>query len=125
MIKKYQGIILLNDETLYMPQHNRVRLPVRINKETAHKIQELIKIHKLDSFGCLSSIEVKWENDKLIIDTKYNTITKCQSNLYTRARLVRTPICIEKMCRGKCVDAFVRDIIAKNILPELYKDQQR
>ena len=118
-------MILLNDETVYMPRQQHVRLPLRADESTAHKIQEMIKMYQLDSFGCISSITAKWENNKLILETKYNPRTKCVPSLYTKTRGVRTGICIEKICTGKCVDEFMRKVVAKTLLPELYQDIQR
>lgn len=125
MIEKFKGMILLNDETVYLPRQHRVRLPLRTDEDTAHKIQEMIKMYQLDSFGCISSITAKWENNKLILETWYNPRTKCIPSLYTKTRGIRTGICIEKICTGKCVDEFMRKVIAKTLLPELYKDIQR
>ena len=124
-MKKYEGLILFNDETVFMPQHNRVRLPVRVDERTAHIIQEEIKLHELNQFSCFSSIKTEWVDGKFIINTTYNPRTKCRPNLYTRARPIRTPICIEKICTGKCVDEFVRNVIARHILPDMYKKNER
>jgi len=125
MAKKTDGLILLNDETVFMPQHQRVRLPVRINEDTARRIVKTLKSEQPDAFSCINTITAEWTDGKLIINTTYNPRTKCKSSLYTRTRSIRTSICIEKMCGGKCVDNYVCDIIAKNILPDLYKNKQR
>ena len=125
MAKKIDGTILLNDETVFMPQHQRVRLPVRVDEDTARRIVKTLKSEMPDAFSCINTITAEWTDGKLIINTTYNPRTKCQPNLYTRSRPIRTGICIEKMCNGKCVDIFMRDMITKNILPELYKDKQR
>ena len=125
MMEKYKGMVLLNEETVYMPRHNRVRLPLRTDEATARKIQAMIKTYQLDSFSCISSVTAKWENNKLILETRYNPRTKCIHSLYTKTRSIRTGICIEKICTGKCVDEFMRKVVAKTLLPELYTDIQR
>ena len=125
MAKKTEGLVLLNDETVFMPRHQRERLPVRVDEDTAHRIAKILASEKPDAFSCINSVFAEWKDGKLVIDTTYNPRTKCKPNLYTKARPIRTGICIEKMCNGKCVDIFMRDVIAKYILPELYKDKQR
>ena len=125
MAKKTDGLVLLNDETVFMPQHQRERLPVRIDEDTARRIKKILESETPDAFSCINSISAEWTDGRLFINTKYNPRTKCQPNLYTRARPIRTGICIEKICHGKCVDKFMRDMVVQHILPELYKDKQR
>lgn len=125
MVRKTEGLVLLNDETVFMPQHQRERLPVRVDEDTARRIAKILESEKPDAFSCINSISAEWTDGRLFINTTFNPRTKCKPSLYTKTRPIRTGICIEKMCNGKCVDIFMRDVIAKYILPELYKDKQR
>ncbi|MBO4625704.1 MAG: hypothetical protein J5679_00295 [Alphaproteobacteria bacterium] len=123
MTKKTDGTVLLNDETVFMPQHQRERLPVRIDEDTAIRITKILQQEKPEISSCICTATAEWTDGKLSINTTYNPCTKCKPNLYTKSRPIRTAICIEKICTGKCVDIFMREMVTKRILPELYKQK--
>ena len=125
IFQKSEGLILLNDETVFMPQSHGVRLPIRITNDTAKRIINKIKSEDIDRFSCLATVTAEWIDNKLIINTTYTPRTKCKPTLYTKSRPIKTGICIEKICTGKCVDKFMREMIARYIMPELYQDNQR
>jgi len=125
MLQKFYGMVSLNEETMFMPQHRGVRAPVRVDENIAKRIINELESVQPDAFSCIETISAEWDNNKLVINTTYNPRTKCKPNLYTKARPIKTGVCLEKMCTGKCVDKFMREVIAKNILPDLYDDKQR
>ena len=122
---KTNGLVFLNDEMVFIPQYRGMRLPVRVDERTAQRIIRATESQNIDTFSCLHSVSAEWTDGKLVINTTYNPRTKCKPSLYTKTRAIKTGICIEKICTGKCVDNFMCEIIAQHILPDLYKDKQR
>ena len=116
----------LNDEKMFLHTIGQRPTPVRISRETAERIESVIKEFQPDPFSCVKSMTTSWTYCSLVVNIKYNPTTKCVgSNLLTSSARIKTPICCDHICRGKCKDNLMREIIAQRILPEKYQNTQR
>ena len=118
--------LLLNGEKMYLHSIGKHPTPVRINKKTADDIQRAINRIEATPTSCVHSMSTRWEYNSFCVDIKFNARTQCiNNNLYTTSARIKTPICCDSVCRGKCKDHIMQDTIARNILPDLYQDKQR
>jgi len=111
---------------MYSSAHGDVYAPLRINEQIAKKAQHAIASTTPTQTSCIQTMTVIWQNGKFKLVANFHPITKCTDqspNPISHQR--KTEICLKKLCNGQCTDEFMCNIIAKNILPELYNNKQK
>lgn len=125
MAKSFGHLVLLNSEYLYSAAHGEMYAPLRVNERVIQKIQEKIRTQKPDDKSCIKTIDGVWSNGKFMLATEFTPSAKCSSCFTGASRQAKTELCFRQLCNGKCTDKFMRDVVAINILPELYNTKQR
>ena len=126
MIKNVGYLISLNNEYLYSSAHGGMYAPLRINEHTVKRVQRALAARKMPTDSCVAKITANLSDKKFVLETEFNTTTKCTDNLSGNpSPQTKTEMCFKCLCNGKCTDKFMRDAIAKKILPELYDTKQR
>ena len=126
MAKSIGHLISLNGEYLYSPAHHSMYAPLRINDRIAQKIQKGFETKQPDEKSCIKTIAATWCDGRFLLATEFNQTTKCTATLLTTpSRQTKTEVCFRNLCNGRCTDDFMRNVLAKNILPELYNTKQK
>ena len=129
-IKNVGYLISLNNEYLYSAAHGGMYAPLRINEHTTQRVQRALVARKIPADSCIAKISADSYGvdggGKFVLAIEFNTTTKCTETLSrTPSPQTKTEMCFKCLCNGKCTDKFMRDAIAKKILPELYDTKQR
>ena len=125
MAKSFGHLISLNNEYLYSAAHGEMYAPLRVNERVIQKIQKELKTEKPDDKSCIATMDGVWRDGKFILATEFSKKAKCASGLINVSCQTKTELCFRQLCNGKCTDEFMRNVVAKNILPELYNTPQR
>ena len=126
MAKNVGYLISLNNEYLYSSAHGGMYAPLRVNEHAVQRVQRGLIARKIPADSCVAKITANQDGGKFILATEFNTTTKCTDKLsYPPSPQTKTEMCFKCLCNGKCTDKFMRDAIAKKILPELYDTKQR
>ena len=95
--------LLLNDEKMFLHNIGQRPMPVRISRRSAELIENAIKNFQPDPFSCIKSLSTDWNYCSLIVNIKFNPVTKCVgNNLLTSSSRIKTPICCDSIC-PQCV----------------------
>ncbi len=125
-IKNIGHLISLNDEYLYSAAHGGMYAPLRVSEHAVQKLQDALKQHTPNEKSCIHTIAGIWYNGKFMLATEFHPRTKCTvSLLFAPSHQTRTEMCYKHLCNGKCTDDFMRNVVAKYILPELYDTKQK
>ena len=124
MAKSIGHLITMNDEYLYSAAHGEMYSPLRVHDTTIQKLQDTLETERPDTQSCINEIYGVWYNGKFMLATKFNESTKCTCDIRKPSHFTKTEMCYKNLCNGKCRDAFMQKL-AKNILPELYKNKQK
>lgn len=126
MTNKIGCLISLNGEYLYSSAHGDMYAPLRVNKNVIQKIQNTIETQKPLRDSCVKTIGIVQNGDRFVLDTVFNNRTICTKDLFTTpSHQTKTEMCYKHLCNGKCTDDFMRNVVAKYILPELYDTKQK
>ena len=119
-------LVSLNDEYLYSCVNGGMYAPLRFTKESVDKIEQALVMRTPNDSSCIKSISIAFDGGRFVLGTEFNSIQKCMKNLSTPMSLrTKTEMCTRHLCTGKCCDEFMYDVVAKNLLPELYNTQQK
>ena len=124
-IKNIGHLISLNDEYLYSVAHDAMYAPLRVNERAVQKLQRAMEANTPDEKSCIRTIAGIWYNGKFMLATEFRDTTKCTVSIKNPSRMTKTEMCYNKLCRGNCTDEFMRNTVAKRILPELYNTKQK
>ena len=125
MEKRSEYLISLNGEYLYSSVNGGMYAPLRINDIATKKIQAALEKQTTDKTSCISNAFVIWRDGKFMLGCEFNMVTKCTAGISNPSTRTKTEMCFKKLCNGNCRDDFMRNVVAKNILPELYKSKQK
>ena len=126
MPKNKGNLISLNDEYMYSSAHGGMYAPLRINEQIAKNVQHAIALTTPPHESCIQTMSIIWQDGKFRLVADFYPNTKCTDELQKPISHQRkTEICLKKLCNGQCNDEFMRNIIAQNILPELYNNKQK
>ena len=126
MAKNIGHLISLNGEYMYSAAHGEMYAPLRVNEHNAQKLQKALETKKPDEKSCVQTIATTWCDGKFMIGVSFKKSIKCPVN-FTRdpSPQAKSEVCSRNMCNGRCIDTFMRNVVAKNILPELYTTKQK
>ena len=125
MSKNNELLISLNGEYLSSYENGAKYAPLHVTAATAKKIEDEIVFNGAPECSCVYAIASIWEAGKFMLCTEFKKTTKCTSGLKSPTSRTKTDMCAKHLCTGKCRDDFMRNVVAKNILPDLYKDNQK
>lgn len=126
MAKNTMHLVSLNGEYLFSAAHGGMYAPLRTNEHSAKKIQKALETKTPDKKSCIKKLAAIWCDGKFMISAEFMPFTKCTASLLnTPSCQTKAEMCSRNLCNGKCTDKFMRDIVAKNILPELYNTKQK
>ena len=115
----------INDEYLYSTAHGDMCAPLRVNEHVAKKLQNALASKSSDTKSCIRKIDAIWCDGKFMLGVEFNRSTKCTTGLKNPSSHSKTEMCFKRLCNGRCTDDFMRNVVAKNILPELYNTKQK
>ena len=119
-------LISLNGEYLFSSAHGGMYAPLNVNDRVAQQIQTDLGKNNPDPESCVKKMAITWHNGKFMLDVEFNEKTKCTGELTsTPSHQTKTEMCFKCLCNGKCTDTFMHNVVAKNVLPELYNTKQR
>jgi hypothetical protein len=123
---KYPYLVSLNGEYLYVATDDAVCPPLRMNRYATYQVQESLKSNRPDANSCIKSLFPMWGDGKLVLATDFNPTIKCLAGTSDKfSHQTKTEICYKCLCNGKCTDDFMRNTVARHILPKLYNDKQK
>ena len=126
MTKSIGHLIALNDECLYSAAHGGMYAPLRVKKSATMKVQSAVAKQSPNKRSCIRALDGVWCDGKFMLAVDFNQTTKCTNTLlHTPSHNTKTEICLKNLCNGNCTDKFMRNVVAKNILPELYNSKHR
>lgn len=119
-------LVSLNDEYLYSCVNGGMYAPLRFTKESVDRVEQALATRAPDDASCIKKMSIEFGGGRFVLDTEFNSAHKCMKNLSTPLSLrTKTEMCARHLCTGKCCDEFMRDVVAKNLLPELYNTKQK
>lgn len=124
MINKKSHLILLNNEYLFSAAHGDIFAPLCINESAICGICDALQNHPLPKTSCIKTVDCVRENGNIVLKITYHSATKC-NNSATLSQQSNTEVCSRRLCNGKCTDDFMRNVVAKQMLPELYNTKQK
>ncbi len=126
MAKNVGHLISLNGEYLYSAAHGAMFAPLRINDRVAKQVQTALNSTQPDENSCIKTMKPIWCDGRFMLATEFTPVTKCTATLLSLpSHLTKTEMCYKCLCNGNCTDDFMRNVVAKNILPELYNQKQK
>ena len=125
MAKKSGHLISFNGEYLYSAAHGGVYSPLRVNERALQKIQTTLQKQTPPAKSCIKTIAGIWCDGQFMLATEFNSAVKCDTGLANPSKAAQSEKCLRKLCNGQCTDTFMRNVVAKNILPELYNTKQK
>ncbi len=126
MAKNIGHLISLNDEYLYSAAHGGMYAPLRVNERAIQKLQHAMGKNTPDEKSCIRTIAGIWYNGKFMLATEFRDTTKCTASMTSApSHQTKAELCYKSLCNGKCTDGFMCNVVAKNILPELYNQKQK
>ena len=123
--KDHEHLISLNGKYLSSYENGEMYAPLRVTTTTAKKIEKEILSSGSPDCSCVYMIASVWDGGKFMLGTEYKNTTKCTSGLKSPTPRTKTDMCAKNLCTGKCRDEFMRNVVAKHILPELYKGKTK
>jgi hypothetical protein len=100
--------------------------PLRINDRVAKQVQTALNSTQPDENSCIKTMKPIWCDGRFMLATEFTPVTKCTATLLSLpSHLTKTEMCYKCLCNGNCTDDFMRNVVAKNILPELYNQKQK
>ena len=124
MAGKNEHLVSMNGEYLYLSVNNARYAPLRTDAETVQDVQNAIVLKRADEDSCINNIESRLDNNKFVLNTHFNTTTKCTENLSNPSKRAKDEMCLRQLCNGNCTDEFMCNVVAKKFFPDLYKDKQ-
>lgn len=124
MATKNEHLVSMNGEYMFLYVDNAKYAPLRINEHTAQTIERSIETQQPSSDSCIMTISSAWDSGKFILNTNFHKTTKCTSCFTNPSTRTKNEMCLQRVCAGKCTDEFMCNVVAKKILPDLYKNKQ-
>ena len=125
MNKKFGHLISLNGESLYLLMDNEMYSPLRVNERITRKIQDALTTKTPPKNSCLRKLDTIWYQGQFMLAAEFNPEVKCAKGSIQLSNRNKTEICFKCLCNGHCKDAFMQNVVAKNILPTLYNTKQK
>jgi len=126
MANDIEYLVSLNNEYLYSCVNGSIYAPLRFTQDSVDKIEQALATRVPNSTSCIKKMSLVSSDGRFVLDTEFNTKHKCMQNLSTPLSMrTKTEMCTRHLCTGKCCDEFMHDIVAKNLLPELYNTKQK
>ena len=118
-------LISLNEMYLYESDNGAMYAPLRVDDTVGNAIKQAIKSQQPPIDSCIEKISAEWFEGKFVMTAEFKQNTKCSAGFKNPEPLVKNDICVHCLCDGKCTDKFMREVIAKNMLPEIYNTKQK
>ena len=119
-------LISLNDEYLYSYANGGMYAPLRIDQDAVSVVEQALNDNQPGADSCIKVITPTWNGGRFVLQTEFNDTTKCTTALSsTTSHRTKNEICFKQLCNGKCTDEFMRNVVAKKILPDLYNTKQQ
>ena len=118
-------LISLNGQYLSSYMNGAKYAPLRVPENVAKQIKQEIESHGTPDDSCIYEIASTWDGGKFIINSEFKTVTKCTAGFDRPTSRTKTDMCAKNLCTGKCRDEFMCNVVAKHILPELYKGKTK